>query len=146
MDDHLAKPLKAEALQDAIVRWCDAHTTAVQGEADTEDASLAPIDHNQLLEIVEGDAAAVAEILQLFLEDSVCRIAALGEAITRGDLEEVQRLAHALKGSCGNVGAERLRKTAWSLEHADSTDVAAGLLADCHAELERVTAFLRGTP
>jgi len=103
-----------------------------------------PLDRSHLLEMVDGDEAAVEEILQLFLEDTVRQIAALGEAITRGDMTEVQRLAHALKGSCGNVGADVLRERAWSLEHADSAEAAAGLLAECRTALERVTTFLGG--
>jgi len=147
MDDYLPKPLKVEALRALIVRWCEAQPMAVAVAHDAEDRVIdhgVPLDRGHLLEMVEGDATAVEEILQLFLEDSARQIAALGDAITRGDMGEVQRLAHALKGSCGNVGADVLRERAWSLEHADSEDVAAGLLVDCRAELARVTVYLGG--
>jgi len=147
MDDYLAKPLKVEVLRGVIARWCEAQRTSVEAGQDLEDELMnpgVPLDRGHLLEMVDGDEAAVEEILQIFLADTSRQIAALGEAITRGDMADVQRLAHALKGSCGNVGADMLRARAWSLEHADSADVAAGLLADCRAALERVTTYLGG--
>ena len=145
MDDHLAKPLKLRDLQAVIERWAVRHREPRSAPHDGERAIMAevtPVNRAYLLEMVDGDTTVVDEILQYFLQDTPRQIAALGEAITRGNLEEVQRLAHTLKGSSSNVGAEPLREKAWSLEHAESLAGAATLLADCRAELERVTAYL----
>ena len=76
---------------------------------------------------VEGELAGLAEalgapqvreILDLFLEDSVPRLAALGEAIREGDLETARNQAHTLKGSAGNLGAMSLWEACANLEQA----------------------------
>ena len=50
----------------------------------------------------------LAEVLQLFLEEVPPRIARLRNAWPAGNIEEVHRAAHSLKGSAGNIGARRL--------------------------------------
>ena len=56
----------------------------------------------------EGEADVLAEILQLFLDEVPKKIRALQEAVTAGDSEEAARLAHSLKGSSGNIGADSM--------------------------------------
>jgi CheY-like chemotaxis protein/HPt (histidine-containing phosphotransfer) domain-containing protein len=145
MDDHIPKPLKLRDLQTVIERWTGTQPGPVSAPLDREIEvmeQVTPVDRSYLLEMVDGDETVVDEILQYFLEDTPHQIAALGAAITRGNIEEVHRLAHTLKGSSSNVGAEPLREKAWSLEHAASLDDASTLLADCRVELERVAAYL----
>jgi signal transduction histidine kinase/DNA-binding response OmpR family regulator len=150
MDDHLAKPLKLRDLQAVIERWTARRGRPGSISEDRETHVMnegMPVNRAHLLEMVDGDQGVVDEILQYFLQDTPRQIVALGEAITRGNIEEVHRLAHTLKGSSSNVGAEPLREKAWSLEHAESLDDASSLLADCRAELDRVTAYLTdGSP
>lgn len=56
------------------------------------------------------------------------------EALRAGDREELERLAHSLKSSAANIGAERLRRMAEDLEH----QVASGDLESAPERLERV--------
>ena len=55
-----------------------------------------------------GEPDVLAEILQVFLEEVPKRIRALDAAAAAGDVSQVARLAHSLKGSSGNVGARSL--------------------------------------
>ncbi len=50
----------------------------------------------------------LTEVLQLFLQEVPPRIDRLRIAWAAGNIEEVYRAAHSLKGSAGNIGAQRL--------------------------------------
>ncbi|RMF79528.1 MAG: response regulator [Nitrospirae bacterium] len=144
MDEYVAKPLRTEELAAALARVVPGQREAAE-ETRKEDEmeTTTPLDMDHLRELVGGDDAVLQEILGLFLEDAPRQIAALGEAITRGDWEEVRRLAHTLKGSASNVGAEPLRQAAWHLEQG-AGEGAEALLDRCQAELARVQDFLEG--
>ena len=55
-----------------------------------------------------GEPDVLAEVLKLFLEEVPPRIARLRNAWQAGNIQEVHRAAHSLKGSAGNIGAHRL--------------------------------------
>jgi HPt (histidine-containing phosphotransfer) domain-containing protein len=55
-----------------------------------------------------GEPDVLAEVLQMFLQEVPPRIDRLRNAWAAGDIQEVHRAAHSLKGSAGNIGAERL--------------------------------------
>ena len=50
----------------------------------------------------------LAEVLNLFLVEVPLRMDRLRNAWAAGNIEEVHRAAHSLKGSAGNNGARRL--------------------------------------
>jgi HPt (histidine-containing phosphotransfer) domain-containing protein len=55
-----------------------------------------------------GEPDVLTEILRLFLDDVPRRIETLRAATAAGDAIAVQRAAHSLKGSSGNIGARAL--------------------------------------
>lgn len=55
-----------------------------------------------------GEPDPLAELIDLFLEDTPPRLAKLQESFQAGDAAEVERAAHSLKGSAGNLGAKSL--------------------------------------
>ncbi|RMF77779.1 MAG: response regulator, partial [Nitrospirae bacterium] len=161
MDDHLAKPVRGEALAACLERW--APEAAVEaGEAAPEAAGEpaaeagaseegaggeAPppetpaIDAARLREIAGGDRAFARELLHLFLEDAQGHVAALAEAVARGEAEAVRQVAHTLKGSAANVGAEGVQRAALALERCGrEADLAQAepLLASLRSGLEAV--------
>jgi len=152
MDDYVAKPLRGDELVAALARVCaNPPILETPGSTTTEAAmdTVMPMDLTYLRELVGGDEEVMGEILDLFMEDAPRQIAALGEAITRGNWQEAQRLAHTLKGSASNVGAEPLRQAAWSLEQntkggaeGETRGAVTELLARCTAEMARVVGFL----
>ncbi len=148
MDEYVAKPLRSEALAAALARVVDNNPIPDPPESTTtEDVmdTVIPMDLTHLRELVGGDEEVMGEILDLFMEDAPRQIAALGEAITRGDWEEAHRLAHTLKGSASNVGAEPLRQAAWSLEQRSGEptgDDLHPLLGRCQEEMSRVVGYL----
>jgi len=55
-----------------------------------------------------GEPDVLAEILTVFLAEVPRRIDRLTTAWRAGDVADVQRAAHSLKGSSGNIGADAL--------------------------------------
>ncbi len=63
-----------------------------------------------------GGDALLGRMLSLFLELGPQRVETLIQALSDGDLEVLERTAHSLKSSSGNVGAVRLSAQAAELE------------------------------
>ena len=73
-----------------------------------------------------GGAGLARQMIALFLEQGAARIEAAAAGCGDGDAEGVERAAHALKSSAGNVGAVRLQQAAEDAERAaESGDVEA---------------------
>jgi HPt (histidine-containing phosphotransfer) domain-containing protein len=55
-----------------------------------------------------GEPDVLTEVLQLFLDEVPVRMERLRNAFAAGNIEEVHRAAHSLKGSAGNIGAQAM--------------------------------------
>ena len=55
-----------------------------------------------------GEPDVLTEVLQMFLQEVPPRIERLCNAWAAGNIEEMSRAAHSLKGSAGTIGAQRL--------------------------------------
>jgi two-component system, sensor histidine kinase and response regulator len=91
MDDYLPKPLRVEQLEEALQR-------AVGEDEDWLDD----------------------EIMGLFIQESGAQLKGLREAAEAGDLEEVRRLAHTMKGAAATVGASGMAALAAEMEQDPS--------------------------
>ncbi len=92
-----------------------------------------------------GGPALVDELIGAFMEDATARLKSLREAVGRSEAPEVGRVAHALKGSCGSMGAMEMTRLSNTLERAGvSGDLspAPGLLDALEDEFGRVRAAL----
>lgn len=93
-----------------------------------------------------GEPEVLKQVLQLFLEDVPGRIERLRAAWQAGNAVEVQRSAHSLKGSAGNIGASNLRAVCRLLdEHGTSGNLSnlPGLVASLDAEYAKVEAEIQ---
>jgi HPt (histidine-containing phosphotransfer) domain-containing protein len=77
-----------------------------------------------------GGEQLVRRMIELYLEQGPARLAALTEAVRDGDAAGAERVAHALKSSAGNVGAERLQQAAQTLETLSAAGELDASLAD----------------
>ncbi|MEO0650132.1 MAG: Hpt domain-containing protein [Planctomycetota bacterium] len=66
----------------------------------------------------EEEPELFEELVTMFLDDTPGRIEALLEALEAGDATTLERTAHALKSSCGNLGARRLASLCFEIESA----------------------------
>ena len=90
-----------------------------------------------------GEPDVLTEVLQMFLAEFPPRMNRLRIAWASQNIEEMYRAAHSLKGSAGNIGAERLMKVCSQLdEMGRSGDLAnASPLVDALAsEFDKVAA------
>ena len=123
MDDYVPKPVKPEELEAVLVRWVTQDAQREGAESDTtlaalevdSNSSTAPdssLDRSVLAGLrelqEEGDPNIIAELGEIFLEDVPPQLEALRDAIKGGDASSVERVAHALKGSCASMGALRI--------------------------------------
>jgi two-component system, sensor histidine kinase and response regulator len=147
MDDHLGKPLQLDRLQQVIARWTNRGNSPAVPESARESSceearqDALPLNYDRLHEIAGGDAAFAHELINLFLEDAARRITALAEAIAEADAVTIRKVAHTLKGSSSNIGAEPLRQAAFAVEQQGNVgdlENAATSLAMIEKEFERL--------
>ena len=84
--------------------------------------------------------------MDLFLEDTPTRLRALQAAAAEGDARAVEETAHALKSSCGNLGALLLADLCRELEtRGRSRELGAvpSLVERSSTEFQNVAAALR---
>ena len=126
MDDYLVKPIRPAELAETLER-CLRCSAAPSGDAASAAPRLAPapphdepapFDDSALLELLDGDREAAAEILQDYLREGQATIATIHEALVATDLATVKLKAHSLKGASANVGAAAMHALAARLEAA----------------------------
>ena len=132
MDDYVAKPLHVARLMEVIGRLAQTHfpgteNAGLPGESRsaTEEPSAAahaavlgapPFDAEAALERVDGDEQLLEEILGLFREQAGALQEEIRGAVSRRDTPALERSAHSLKGSAGNISALEVQSLALRLE------------------------------
>jgi two-component system sensor histidine kinase/response regulator len=122
MDGYISKPIHPAGLFAEIER-CLAGTERNVTMAENSQESHEQIDRVSLLERVEGDQELLTEMIHLFQEDSPNLLAAMRDALQRGDMAVLERSAHSLKGAASNLSAKATVAAALQLEtHAKNKD------------------------
>jgi PAS domain S-box-containing protein len=151
MDDYLSKPVKPEQLAAILERWVPREPSQAEGALPPPngegpdgngEGSEGPLDEGVLAGLRElGDAELISELAGMFLDDASSRLTDLRGAVEAGDAPAVERVAHTLKGSSGNMGAARMAAICAELQVAcASGDLgrAPELLARLEEEFGRV--------
>jgi HPt (histidine-containing phosphotransfer) domain-containing protein len=88
-----------------------------------------PLDRSkigELLDMTDGDAAWLRELLDTYVADTRRRLDELHVVLAGGEATEIQRAAHGIKGSSSNIGARRMADLCHEVEDvARAGDVAA---------------------
>jgi len=162
-DDYLTKPIDRDKLVDVLARYLPAAANdATKQLASPADSPQSPtsdrsdsaaragitetpiIAWGQLISRI-GDEDLVLELMPICVQDNKSRLALLAEAVEAKDVANVKLYAHAIKGSCANLGADSLAKVARRLEQmAASEDLsqAQACLEAIRAEFERFEDFV----
>jgi two-component system sensor histidine kinase/response regulator len=144
MDDYLTKPFSMEKLRERLAQWV--RVAAMQPATDWREAQppasnviqLRTLESIVALDPANGEAL-LARLLDTYETSSAELVATVGAALDSGNTEELRRVAHALKSSSGNVGAEQLFELCRNLEAAArSRDLAS--LPELVAALKRAHA------
>lgn len=94
----------------------------------------------------EDEPELFEELVTMFLDDTPARLAEIMQAFENGDAHGLERSAHALKSSCGNLGAKRLAKLCFDIEsagRAGDLEAARSLVGRSNEEFDAVSTALR---
>ena len=138
MDAYVTKPIEPDELFAVLEQ-------VVSTRADTERPSVPSadevLDADALLRRVNGNQAAVAEIIAIFRAGSGEMLRAIDAALSAWDAEALEHAAHRLKGALMALAAPAASRAALRLEDiARERDLR--LAADARAALARMLARL----
>lgn len=140
-DGLLTKPFAVEDLAHLLARRKLAET---EDESSLGEPALPVVNPETLAQLrVMMPPKAVREIFQAVIADLHKRAQRMDEALECGDLAEVRRLGHAVKGGCGMAGAQQAARIGAQLEEAgNQLDDSRALLEDLRAATARLERIL----
>jgi HPt (histidine-containing phosphotransfer) domain-containing protein len=101
------------------------------------------IDWSRLEELrrmeLDGMPGLAARLVGSYVENSTQRVADLQAATIAGDVDRVRRLAHSIKSTSSNVGANQLSQLGRALEH----DAQAADFKPSQDDVDRISAEYR---
>ncbi len=127
MNDHIAKPIDPQRLFSILLKWIPPkdgtsaprqNRTArpAQREEDALHLDVAGLNVELGLQHVLGNQELYLSILRKYASNYKDAARTILTALSDGDYETAERLAHTLKGVSGSIGAEAMQKTAALLE------------------------------
>jgi CheY-like chemotaxis protein/HPt (histidine-containing phosphotransfer) domain-containing protein len=145
MDAHLAKPVRATDLARTLQHWAGT-AGSQQKEPPMTDRPIDPEVLAALKELGGDDPSIFHELVDLFLSDTPERMRGLEEAHASGDVGAIEAAAHALKSSCGNLGAMQLYEMFRDIEscgRSGDVESVSSLIPQVRDEFGRVEEALR---
>lgn len=150
MDDYLAKPVKLEELRTVLQRWVLEHMppppiVAAQREALPSGHPQGVFDPEKMWRQLGGDGELFAQLIVLFLNRYEATLAGIREALVTDDALTLERSAHTLKGTAGNLCASEVVLVASRLEavaHRGTLPDAPSIYAELELEVMRLVRVL----
>ncbi|MEY3161949.1 MAG: hypothetical protein RIT25_1940 [Planctomycetota bacterium] len=66
----------------------------------------------------EGNPELLLELIDIFLSDTPTKLQSIVQGAEAADFHAMERAAHSLKGSSGNLGAQRLQESCERMQYA----------------------------
>ncbi len=123
MNDYIPKPIDPKRLKTAVERLLA--STLPKEIVEAQPSIVGPIaqvlDYESFVAKLLGDRPVAVQIFSAFLTNFTGQIEQLTTAIADRDFPAIQRIAHQIKGSSGNVCADMLYQIVCDLETATKT-------------------------
>ena len=152
MNDYLAKPVSLEQLGAVIRLWASKASTPTappeKNVMEGDDTHVLDRERvSSFLAISRTQDGFLEGLVRTFRQDVPSRLDALRAAAASGDAGDLAFAAHALRSSCGSVGAKRMYAVAASIEDAarnGKLDGATAAIEQLAAEFTRVVTAYNG--
>ena len=145
MDDYLAKPIEFARLKALLLQWLPQQTASSHPPAASRDNSTpGSFTVQRLTEFLGDDPASIGEMLDIF-RDSLLRWRERLRLDIHSGGQGLKQLAHELKGSAANVGADALAALAGQLHAAaadNKQDSIRSIAAQIESEMQALLAFI----
>ncbi|GEM_PF-6753433 len=117
MNDYITKPINPDQLAATLekILACPCKR-ASKPSAETDTSDHASFAGKELLRSLSENEDIYRQVLNKFLEVTPARLEKLKEYIANQDHEQIEEMAHSIKGSCASVGANRMSTIAAELE------------------------------
>ncbi|MGS2724555.1 EAL domain-containing protein [Porticoccus sp. GXU_MW_L64] len=126
MDDFLPKPLRLQELEITLQRWLEPEAynppASDPAPAEVKKSMEVTLDLAIMDELRHSVGEVVDSMIQAFLEDTPVYLQSLKHASADRDAKQVRELAHMLKGSASNFGADRVVALSRSVEDLAKAD------------------------
>ena len=137
MSDYLPKPLKLDELRKKMSDWLQATEYAAIGveeeiEEQDESASGGILDREAFDELSRHMGDSLGTMVRVFLDDLPTYLRSLRDAVAVNDANAFADIAHSIRGTASNFGAQRLVRVCEELEAKgrDNDDLGVDELVD----------------
>ncbi len=124
MDDYITKPISLEEIT-GVLKKLGEQTASQPQPLPSVPQTTSAIDESvlqQLRDIIGGDSdRMIAELIELYLEDTPEMIETMKDAIAKADINKLKKTAHALRSPSVSIGAVNLGKLCETLEYFSVT-------------------------
>ncbi|WP_059286087.1 response regulator [Aquitalea magnusonii] len=145
MDDYLAKPIEFARLKALLLQWLPQQVASSHPPAASRDNSTpGSFTVQRLTEFLGDDPVSIGEMLDIF-RDSLLRWRERLRLDIHSGGQGLKQLAHELKGSAANVGADALAALAGQLHAAaadNKPDSIRSIAAQIESEMQALLAFI----
>lgn len=127
MVDYLIKPLNFDELQKVLTRWHPGFSRSIVPKASRErNDSLPETDRPQVVDLavierLRSHVGNIERVIAVFLSSMETRLQELEVAVENGDGQRIKKIAHILKGSSSQFGAEELSHLCMLAENMGSS-------------------------
>jgi signal transduction histidine kinase/NO-binding membrane sensor protein with MHYT domain/CheY-like chemotaxis protein len=109
MDEYISKPIDADTFERLMSHWFTFETTFAGSSVPSDsNRETGPADLSLLREYSDGDEELEKEMIRTFYDKSLEHLKVMEANQSKMNHEEWSEAAHALKGSSGYIGAQRL--------------------------------------
>jgi CheY-like chemotaxis protein/signal transduction histidine kinase len=141
IDDMVSKPVRRAVLAEKLQQWSG--RKAIKPLPELPPEGMDAVDTTTLLEMTQGNAQLLAEVISLFAQDVQACLATLQRCLQSDDSDGFLACARALSGAAATLGASRLHQLAEQTRQAADTAERSRQLEALRAEARRVNEFLQ---